>query len=103
MTTIELAPAILDHLNQEPEDRKYWRSGYRSKNPDTRLPLAVYDNVTAAWMARERLATDPGYRRGTDAPEEVTRQQVTEIAKGMGLNAVRVYDEQRRLVEEWSV
>lgn len=106
MTTIELAPAILDHLNQEPEERKYWRSGYqmRSGVDYCKESVVVCDSESAAWKIRENYAAEPTiYFRATASPYEITREQATGFARSMGCRAVQVLDEQDQIVEEWSV
>jgi len=104
MTTIELAPAILDHLNQEPEERKYWRAGYVLKDLSRSSGRTrVYASETAAWMGREENVRDSDFSRATDAPYQVTRQEVNEFARSINCHTAVVYDEQGQLVEEWSV
>jgi len=102
--TIELSPSILDYLNQEPEERKYWRSGYvltKGVHSDT---IGVYDSEDAAWGYRAKLALKGRYYYcATDAPYQVTRQEVNEFARNNGLTTVIVLCESGQIVEEWKV
>lgn len=103
--TIELSPSILDYLNQEPEERKYCRSGYEMVSDyywDGET-MGFFDSEKSARMERERVTQDHRYQRVTDAPYEITRQQATDFARSYGARTVQIFDEQRQIVEEWTV
>lgn len=103
MNTIELAPAILDHLNQEPEERKYWLCGYGVLEGHSTGKTCCFDSERAAWKARERFAKQARCYRVYDAPVSRTREEIIAKARDSGCHMVGVIDEQGQLVEEWSV
>lgn len=102
--TIELSPSILDYLNQEPEERKYWRAGYTLRDSvPCNDEMDCYITESAAWRGRESVARDDDYFFTLPAPVQATRQEVTEIARNFGCHTVNVLDEHHQVVEQWTV
>lgn len=105
--TVRVLPDLdqcpFEWLGQEPEERKYWRSGHVARIlPVSPGPLCVFDTEDAALAQRARNCATR-YISVTDAPYEVSRQEATESAIALGCSGVLVLDVTGQVAEWWTV
>lgn len=104
--TMEISPAIIEQINETPEERKYWRHGLGYTRPSYEYSAGTIFGTSeaaarriAAWMLR----TWPEHYYVVTAPFECTKEQADAIARLCGGGAVVVQDESLQEVERWSV
>lgn len=90
-------------LEQEPEERKYWRCNLRflpGREVTWNGVQSAFTSERAAWMVREAFLPSGNYY--AEGPVyESTRQELIDFALSIGAHTVRIFDDIMTVVEDW--